>query len=645
MNNDSLRGKRYISLVRCSTTEQIDNSLNDQLLLLNAFAEKHGMVRVDEIRVGGVSGSLPARRKELAPLLDRAERGEYEVILVHDLSRLTRSGVKLAYKLECEFEQRGVKVVSATEDIPDGPAGEMYRTFKYQASQAYVRNLAHDSTRTTSQMILNGRLPHCQKPPFGVDRLYIGLDGKPKYRIRNLTTGYQQRLEANIEHVIEEYPPNHGGRRHHMKQHDDRVELVPGDPKQAEIVRHIFKRYFINGFGCRRIASELTTMGVATQNGHSYWCEATINSIITNPTYCGIGIANRRSKAVYYMRSDTAPKPASVDLQTLMKRESPPTVNRPRDEWVLVRHPHLEDYLESGIREMAKAHQFEVLERKSLKIRAPQQRDKHVESKFILKGILRSVQNNEPMSGQISRPRKKTYRYYVVGKNDHLKYSRQGLNGHIPAEPIEAAVLSVVRDVLSDLPELRQRIVQLALRRITQEAEGRADLDAMQKELSSIDNKLVFLVDEIGISNAEALRAKVQQLKSRRSEIVRTIQTASATPVRRNDNEDAEAVADAVMTQIRTLRTGLAHGCNESIRKLIRLLFAKLAVDLKTKKVCMELRVPSWVAHAGVRLNHELAFETTPEANTEKVPVLAVYECDYKLKYENRCFKCSRRAA
>jgi len=641
---NALRGKRFISLVRCSTKEQVDTSVGDQIALLEDFAKRNEMTKVDEVRVEGVSASVPARRKELRPLLERADHGDYDVLLVHDLSRFTRSKVRHAYKLECEFEQRGVTVISATDNIPDGPAGEIYKTFKYQANEEYVRRLVHDSARTTDQLIRKGILPHCQKPPYGVDRLYISRDGKPRYRIRNLTNGHQQRLEPDRDVVLEEYPVNDGNcRRHHVKQGDDKVILVKGAPEQVEIVRHIFRRYYVDGWGCTRIALELTARGVPKQHGGAKWGEISVYSIILNPTYTGVGIANRRSKAVYFRRAESKPTPTNLDPKVLMERENPPTIERPRDQWVLVPHPQLADFLERDICEEARAHQFEVLQRKSLKIRAHAERDKHVDSSFFLKGLLRSLQGDEPMSGKVSTPRKKTYRYYLLWKGEHAEHHGEGMNTHIPAEPVEQAVLNVIREVLSDLKGLRNKVVEMVRDRIAQAAGHRLNTADLKSELQVIDEKLAFIVEEVGGGGGDALRLKARQLQARRAEVERHLREgALALPP---SDEDAEKTADAVVAQIRTLSEGMAQGCLTSIRKLVKLLFSKLAVDLKTRTVHMDLRLPSWVALDSVGLDHALACETTPEANAENDRILARFECLYKMKYENRCFNCHRKAA
>jgi hypothetical protein len=59
LNSNKHRGKRCIFIVRCSTKGQADTSIDDQLAVLHAFTAAHEMVYVDEVRLEGLSVSMP----------------------------------------------------------------------------------------------------------------------------------------------------------------------------------------------------------------------------------------------------------------------------------------------------------------------------------------------------------------------------------------------------------------------------------------------------------------------------------------------------------------------------------------------------------------------------------------------------------
>ncbi len=73
MEKRALQGKRYISLLRCSTHGQADTSIVDQRRVLEALARDRGLVHVDDVVLGGVSGSLPGARDDIPQLIWRKE--------------------------------------------------------------------------------------------------------------------------------------------------------------------------------------------------------------------------------------------------------------------------------------------------------------------------------------------------------------------------------------------------------------------------------------------------------------------------------------------------------------------------------------------------------------------------------------------
>ena len=99
-----LQGRRYVSLVRCSTDEQADTSPADQAAVLRAFGDEHGMVHAgDDVVLEGVSGSMPGNRDDIARIVARKQaRDDFDVLLVQDTSRLTRGGAQVS-EMHCNF--------------------------------------------------------------------------------------------------------------------------------------------------------------------------------------------------------------------------------------------------------------------------------------------------------------------------------------------------------------------------------------------------------------------------------------------------------------------------------------------------------------------------------------------------------------
>ena len=92
MGSKKLQGKRFIALARCSSPGQVDTSIDEQLRLIENFGRENGMRCVDRITLG-VTGSVPGARTDLDELVRRKkEQDDFDVVLIQDATRLTRSG-------------------------------------------------------------------------------------------------------------------------------------------------------------------------------------------------------------------------------------------------------------------------------------------------------------------------------------------------------------------------------------------------------------------------------------------------------------------------------------------------------------------------------------------------------------------------
>lgn len=101
-----------------------------------------------------------------------------------------------------------------------------------------------------------------------------------------------------------------------------------GDDEQVAIVNRIYRRAMIDGWGPVRIAEELNLTGVSSP-WNSVWNPDCIYEMLRNPVYLGVGVANRYSAGIYYMRNPSQPKPAGTDAQALASRKNIPQKIRP----------------------------------------------------------------------------------------------------------------------------------------------------------------------------------------------------------------------------------------------------------------------------------------------------------------------------
>lgn len=394
-------GRKYLCQIRCSTNQQVETSIPDQKKLLRAFGDQYGMNYVDSVILEGVTGSVPGARNDIEQIIDRKKTlNDFDVLLVQDVSRLTRAGAEHGMKLKYDLAAAGIEVIFANEGIRVGDHGGIIDSVGFYAAQQYAKSLSFAVTRGLMSSLENRRIAHSLCIPYGVDRLLVSLDNKPLHIIRNLSDGTQQKLHPETLEVLATFEAERGSKRasHYRMQANEKVVLIPGDPVRVEAVRQMFRRRLIDGWAGFRIARELDDMGIRSGNGKP-WCVSTINKLLANPVYTGIGIANRYSAGIYNRRSANAPKASLTDRRTLAHRKKPKQQIRPRNEWIEIEHPSLRDYL-GDLRERAIAWQKEQLNKQDpSRWKRPSSKDRHVDSSYFLKGILKST-DGHPLTGR-----------------------------------------------------------------------------------------------------------------------------------------------------------------------------------------------------------------------------------------------------
>ena len=399
-SNNDLEGRRYIALARCSTGQQADTSIDDQLKAIHAFAKRHGMVLVAEIRLEGFSGSLPGGRYDIEDLVRRKmDKDDFDALVVYDISRFTRGGIRHGFKIECDLWAVGIRLLSASDGTVPSEFEDVFRSFQYAAAQEQARAISRSSTRGSMTALQEGRSAYTRRAPYGIDKLYCKPDGTQLHILRALPDGRQLMLHPETRALVQEFPPNDpgGSRRHYVKQKDEKVQLILGADECVALVRDIYRWHFVDGLGCYRIAKRLNDKGIQAPAGGD-WSESTVQRILQNPIYTGRAVANRQTRGIYHRRADAGPAPSLIDKGELHKRRHPPIVIRPQEEWVEIELDALKDFLDPDVRELAVEKQQQHLDRFASGRTPKPNRDRHRGSSYILKGILTSRQGGYPRS-------------------------------------------------------------------------------------------------------------------------------------------------------------------------------------------------------------------------------------------------------
>lgn len=598
----SLNGRRYINLVRCSTDLQTGTSVPGQLQRLNAFGQQHGMIHVDDVILAGVSGSVPTNRKDIAELIRRKQRkNDFEYVLVYDLSRFTRSGAMHGFWMEAEFAQAGIRLEVVADNLPKGRFSKTIRTLKYESDHEAVRTHVESSQRGMHHARRSNRMTPTIRPPYGIDRLYTTADGAPLHIIHNLPDGTQEKLHPETRALVDKYGANDrngGGYRHYRKQKDECVFFVLGDPDHVKIVRQIFSRRFLEGIPIRRIAAELNDRRVHGPRCPS-WGVDTITHMLVNPYYIGRAAADRTTSARYVRPGEDHPIPVNLEDDDVALFRVPAPSVRPRDEWFERDQPHLLEMLEPKVRALAQAHVAKHLE-SFASGRKEKRRLRPAGSQYLLTSILRSKQGNHLLTGMGSywKAGKKWYRYYMVSRGLVRPRSDSAFNKCVPVEVVEDAVLDAVRATLSSREVIEKRVVEIVRGEIAEQSDVEGTLRLLEKRRGQIKLALEVMCESLSKETQSLIGVKLAQLQSELSQVTKDIARWSG--VQRPLRFDEKAIVKSVVQSCVNMATQFGTMPRLALNRLLRCLIPTLAIDLETFDLEMVVALPKWeISQAG----------------------------------------------
>lgn len=261
---------------RYSTNLQSEASIPDQFREGRRIAERHGFRVTAEFSDAAISGGT-AHRPGYQAMLEAARRGELDVIVAEDTSRLWRNMAEQAPRL-AELTDLGIAVVTHDLDTRSEIAG-MLGAMLGASSEHYRREIGRRTRR--------------------------GLEGRAR----------QQKTT--------------GGRAYGYETVGDTLVVVP---ERAAIVREIFER-FAGGESLRRIAADLNARGIPSPAAHwqrrqraadGKWRVSGLHSLMRNEIYIGRLVWNKSR----WIRS-------AADSSKRRRVENPP------EKWIVHERPEL----------------------------------------------------------------------------------------------------------------------------------------------------------------------------------------------------------------------------------------------------------------------------------------------------------------
>jgi DNA invertase Pin-like site-specific DNA recombinase len=253
---------RACGYFRVSTGRQAEGDLSipDQRKQVVAFCKSRGWTLVTEYVEPGASAT-DDQRAEFQKMIERATDDDrpFDVIVVHSYSRFFRDSFGLEMYIR-KLAKADVRLVSITQELGDDPAQVMMRQVIALFDEYQSRENAKHVLRAMKENAIQGY-----------------YNGSP------LPLGYRA---VEVE--------KKGAR---IKK---RVEI---DAVERQLVELIFKLYRhgdgeTGPLGTKRLAQWLNTRGYRTKSGARFGV-ATIHGILTNRTYIGEMIFNRRSSKTH----------------------------------------------------------------------------------------------------------------------------------------------------------------------------------------------------------------------------------------------------------------------------------------------------------------------------------------------------------
>jgi len=261
---------------RVSSAGQEDNySLATQEASCRAYAAERGWDAISVYR-DVHTGSEVFERPELTALRAGMRAGQFEVLLVHALDRLSRDQNHQGLVLS-EAEHASVLWVSATEDIDNSPTGKILRAVIGGMAELERLKIAERTTRGKRARVESGKYNVGCRAPYG-----YRWDSEGKERLAT-------------------------------------------DPVTTPTVRRIFDTIAAGG-SARQMALALTRDGVPTPSGRgTAWHVSTIRAILNHPVYVGDARAFRWSKSKHRGKHSQILKPA--DQHVLLPNAAPALVS------------------------------------------------------------------------------------------------------------------------------------------------------------------------------------------------------------------------------------------------------------------------------------------------------------------------------
>jgi site-specific DNA recombinase len=248
--------KRAVLYARVSGDDRGRDGRNlaGQLEMCRKHAEKHGWRVVAELAeddrgASGASFELP----ELSRALEMAETGDFDVLVVRELDRLSRNLAKQLV-VEEELNRHNAAVEYVLEAYADTPEGRLNKHIRATIAEYEREKINERMIRGRRQKVKSGSIVCYGRPAYGYR--VVQVDSRATLAIRE--------SEARIVRLIFEWYVVGNGERGPMS-----VDRITG--KLTEM----------------RVPTSADINGLPKTRGAGHWSRATVTGMLKNETYAG----------------------------------------------------------------------------------------------------------------------------------------------------------------------------------------------------------------------------------------------------------------------------------------------------------------------------------------------------------------------
>lgn len=273
----------YCRLSRDDELDGMSGSIKNQQDILEKYAKENGFTNCRVFVDDGYTGTN-FNRPAFMEIMELAEQGKVETLIVKDHSRLGRNRILVGQLLEEGFDELGVRYIAIMDNIDTAKGLDDTVAFKDLFNEWHAKNTS-EKVRNVFKNKGNSGKPLTTNPPFG-----------------------------------------------YMKNPDNPNEWIIDEPA-AEVVKRIFKMC-IQGYGPTQIAKQLRAGEIMTPT--EYWCS--IGRNCGNPPAKPYGW---HSSTIVYILSKQEYIGDTVNFRSTTRSfKNKKKVDRPQEEWKVFKNTH-----------------------------------------------------------------------------------------------------------------------------------------------------------------------------------------------------------------------------------------------------------------------------------------------------------------